>query len=536
MNKRHTAIKAIQPPSELIVGVIILLATILRLYQLDTESLWIDEMLSIGDAGRLDQILTLPYVRPFYFLLLAGWMKLGTSDVWLRGFSVILGIVSVFFTYQLGRRLVGAGTGQIAALIMALSPLFINHSQEIRMYTLVSFLSLAGTLAISYAIERPTFPTLATWSVARTALLVTNVNTVLIVLPDLLIVCWKYRQKIQALFTWAAGFAVIGLFFLPPFWALTFGGVSQEFMSEQVGDYSKPGILQVVGMMTQFVVYWPLRYLLKSNEIFLGKGELGDGSLISSLFATQGVTLLFYAGFTALLCGLLGLTVIAAMTKQPSERLLWLMAWAFIPAIATFVLSYLKGPIWFPRYLMFIAPYFLILVAGGFMVIWNWRKPVAVAIVAAYLIAVSGGLKDYYTTLYRNDWQGVAELIQQNQQPRDVIVYYSVERFFDQSLPRYYQGDAPLYPINKPNADPLAPAYIQQELGSVSPIESRLWLVCWVFCKDQEGIENIFETLVGDNFTLESQTTFKSLEFDPVKVFLVHSDTDTPSVEPVRDS
>jgi mannosyltransferase len=205
-------------------GVIVLLATLLRFYQLGTESLWVDEMLSIGDAQRLNELLTLPYIRPFYFLLLAGWMQLGNSDVWLRGLSVILGIASVFLTYQLGRRLVGETTGQIAALLMALSPLFINHSQEIRMYTLVSFLSLAGTLALSYALERPTFPALAYWTAARTALLITNVNTVLIVLPDLLIVCWTYRQKIRTLFHFAIGFAITGLFFLPPFWALTFGG------------------------------------------------------------------------------------------------------------------------------------------------------------------------------------------------------------------------------------------------------------------------------------------------------------------------
>jgi uncharacterized membrane protein len=511
-------------------GVIVLLATLLRFYQLGTESLWVDEMLSIGDTQRLNELLTLPYVRPFYFVLLAGWMQLGTSDVWLRGLSVILGIASVFLTYQLGHRLVGEATGQIAALFMALSPLFINHSQEIRMYTLVSFLSLAGTLALSYALERPTFANLAVWTAARTALLITNVNTVLIVLPDLLIVCWTYRQKIRTLFHFAIGFAVTGLFFLPPFWALTFGGVSEEFMSDQVGDYSKPGLLQVVGMITQFVVYWPLRYLLESNQISLGKGELGDASLLSGLLATQGLTLLFYAGFTALLCGLLGLALMAVLTKHRSEHLVWLVAWALIPAIATFVLSYLQSSIWFPRYLMFIAPYFLILVAGGFMVIWNWRKPAAIAIVAAYLIAVSGGLKDYYTTLYRNDWQGVAEFIQQNEQPEDVIVYYSVQRFFNQSLPRYYKGSAPLYPINKPSADSLSAADIQQELGSLPTVESRLWVVCWVFCQDQEGIENVFETLAGDNFTLENQTTFKSLEFDPVKVFLVSSDADPVSV------
>ncbi len=535
MNQRQTAIKAIQLKPWLPLVMIVLLATVLRLYQLGTESLWVDEMLSIWDAERLNEILTFPYVRPFYFLLLAGWMKLGSSDIWLRGLSVILGIASVFLTYQLGRRLLGERIGQIAALMMALSPLFINHSQEIRMYTLVSFLSLGGTLALSYALERPTFISLSWWTVARIALLVTNVNTVLIVLPDLLIVCWTYRQKFQSLLAFAGGFAVTGLFFLPPFWALMFGGVSEEFMSNQVGDYSKPGLLQVVGMITQMIVYWPLRYLLESNQISLGKNELGDSSLFSSLFASQGLTLLYYAGFTALLCGLLGLAAIAIFTQYRSEGLVWLAAWAFIPAIATLALSYLQGSIWFPRYLMFIAPYFLILVAGGFMVIWNWRKPAAVAIIVAYLIAVSGGLKDYYTNLYRNDWQGVAEFVQQNQQPEDVIVYYSVERFFDQSLPRYYQGSAPLYPINKPSADPLAPAYIQQELREISPVESRLWLVCWVFCRDQEGINNVFETLVGDDFTQESQTTFKSLEFDPVKVFLVTANSEPASIEPASD-
>ncbi|MGB3532368.1 MAG: glycosyltransferase family 39 protein [Microcoleaceae cyanobacterium] len=527
MKQRQTAIKAIQLPPWLPIGMIMLLATGLRLYQLGTESLWIDEMLSIGDAGRLNELLTLPYVRPFYFVLLAGWMKLGTSDVWLRGLSVILGIASVFLTYQLGRRLVGKPTGEIAALLMAVSPLFINHSQEIRMYTLVSFLSLAGTLALSYALEHPTLPSLACWTVARTALLITNVNTVLIVLPDLLIVCWTYRAKIRTLFTFAVGFAITGLFFLPPFWALTFGGVSDQFMESQVGEYSKPGILQVVGMITQFVVYWPLRYLLKSNQIFLEKGELGDASLLSNLFTAQGqvLTLVFYAGFTALLCGLLGLAVLAVL-RHPSERVVWLAAWAFIPAIATFVVSYLKGSIWFPRYLMFIAPYFLILVAGSFLVVWNWRKPAAIAIIAAYLIAVSGGLTDYYTTLYRNDWQGVAQLLQQNQQPNDVIVYYSPRRFFDQSLPRYYEGAAPLYPINKPSLDSLSISEIKQELEYIPVVESRLWLVCWLFCRDQAGIENIFETLVGDDFTQESQTTFQSLEFEPVKVFLVNSNSD----------
>lgn len=42
-------------------------------------------------------------------------------------------------------------------------------------------------------------------------------------------------------------------------------------------------------------------------------------------------------------------------------------------------------------------PYFLILLAAGFVVIWNGRKPVAVEIAIAYSLAVFGGLFDYYS-------------------------------------------------------------------------------------------------------------------------------------------
>lgn len=491
------------------IGLVLTLAAVLRLYQLSTESVWIDEMLSIDDANNFE--FGIPYIRPFYFMLLRGWMQLGSSDAWLRGLSVLFGLGTVWFTYQLGCRMIGRSTGVVAAFLASISPLFINHSQEIRMYSLISFLSIGGTLALSRAFEKPTYTSLGWWVLARIALLLTNSNNVLLLLPDMVLAGWQFWHKRRWLLSFALGLGTIGVFFLPPLYVLLWGGASADFMENQVGDYSKPGLTQIVGMLTQFTVYWPIRHLLESQQLELSNNQLSDASLVSKVLSTQAFVLFFYAGVTLVLLGLLGISLLALRDRQRSERLSWLVIWALLPAAAMLGVSYLKSSIWFPRYLMFIAPYFLILLAMGFMVLWHWRRQVAIAVALILLIAVGGGLKDYYGTLYRNDWQGVAQLVSRNEQPNDVVVFYSIPRLFEQSFPRYYDGSAPVYLVNRN----------LQELKQVPPATSRLWLVCWIFCPEQQGLETIMKTVVDDDFQIQQETAFRSLENHPIKVFLV---------------
>lgn len=506
------------------IALILLLATGLRLYQLSTESLWIDEMLSIRDAQKFE--FTIPYMRPFYYLLLKFWMLFGNSDAWLRGLSIVFSLGSIYFTYWLGCRIVGKSTGLIAAFLPSVSPLFINHAQEIRMYTLISFLSLAGTVALSYVLERPTYTALAGWVTTRTFLILTNPNNILIVVADTVLLGWKFRKQRQWLLASGVGLSIISLFFLPIFWLLTVGGVSDEFMEKQVKDYSKPGITQILGMLTQFTIYWPLRNLLQSHQIILNKNGLTDSTLLSQLFTVKTLSLLFYAGFTAVLIILFVLSLLNLFSKHPSERLFWLTTWTLLPAGLMLFLSYYKSSIWFPRYLMLVAPYFLILISAGFVVIWNWKKGLAVAISLAYLIGVTGGLFDYYTQLYRNDWQGAAEYIYQNQQPTDLVVMHSTPVFFELSLLRYYPEKNKVYLLNHPGSEEkLTPAYIQQQLENALPLKSNLWLVCWLFCKQTKGINRVFSTVAGEPFKIEQQKTFSSLEFQPIQVFKV-----TPAV------
>lgn len=504
---------AVRSQSGLWIGCILLVALLLRLYQLGTESLWVDEMISIEEAETLR--VQFPYVRPFYFLLLHGWMQLGSSDAWLRGLSVVFGVGTVFLTYELGRRTVGATTGLITALLMALDPLFINHAQEIRMYTLIPFLSVGGTLALTQVFKRPTHQALSWWIAARTALLLTNANNVLLLFPDMVLASWTFRKQPRWLLKFGAGLAVIGLFFLPVVYALVFGGKSEEFMQNQVDQYSKPGLLQIAGMLTQLTIYWPLRNLLESNAVILDRNQLSDTSLLSNLLSAHAASLLFYEVMTLVIFGLLGLAIAALLDRERTQQLRWIAIWALLPTLCMLGVSYLKGSIWFPRYLMFVAPYFLLLIATALVILWHWRRSVAIGIAIAGIIALGGGLKDYYTTLYRDNWYGVAQYVETQEQSGDLLVYYSVPRFLDYSLPRYYQGANPIHLVNRNLA----------ELDQLPTHQSRTWLVCWIYCDEEAAMKQILQKTVGENFVVQEHQTFRSLDAAPIEVTLA---TDRP--------
>jgi mannosyltransferase len=120
--------------------------------------MWWDESLSLQRAqGSVTQILsnqieftggaTTDQHPPFYFLLLRGMVLLaGDSDTVLRFPSALFSSLLVPLLYVMGCRLRNRRTGFLAASLGTLSPFLLWYAQEIRMYTLVTFLGLLSTL------------------------------------------------------------------------------------------------------------------------------------------------------------------------------------------------------------------------------------------------------------------------------------------------------------------------------------------------------------------------------------------------------
>ncbi|WP_265108764.1 glycosyltransferase family 39 protein [Halosolutus halophilus] len=127
---------------------IALLAAALRLFRLESESYWVDEVVSVTTVTSntpYELLISVPGNDPhppFYYLLLSGWTAVfGTTELATRLLSALVGVATVVVLYGVGRRLFDREVGAIAALLVAVSPFHVWYSQEVRMYNLLALLT-----------------------------------------------------------------------------------------------------------------------------------------------------------------------------------------------------------------------------------------------------------------------------------------------------------------------------------------------------------------------------------------------------------
>lgn len=463
------------------------LAAVLRLTQLGTESVWVDEMYSLDDAVNFS--FRDINIRPFYYMLLKGWMMLGgSSDVWLRSLSVLLDLGAIAFAYLLCQYALGRTAAWMTALIMALSPLMLNHAQEIRMYPLITFLTLGGTLALAHALEQPTRKLIGLWAIARLLALLTSPLMILMFLPDCLLYGLTYWRKWPQLRVFLYGLLFIGATWGPL--------LLREFLAAKEGfeedNDSRDGItlVSILSKITSLTIFWPLEGL--------------D-------FIESPIPLLYYKLMTLVL---LGVFAVALVHLRPNiqSRLLWIAAWGLLPTAVMLAaaMTVMPAVLWRARYLLFVAPYLIMLLVYGFEQIRRWQPRAAALLAALYIVAVGGGLAQYYSTYYRPAWQAVVETVQDRELTGDVIINYT--GMGNYNVPRYYEGRSDVETIHlyRDLHDKQRLKLVMDKADEL-PQAERMWLICQAGCQEQKEFQYITEAVVGANAQTDSSETFETL-------------------------
>ena len=104
-----------------VLGSILLLAAGVRLYGLDHQSFWTDEVLSIQSAGRIQSGRLLDGIfdphGPLYFYLLALVLPTAPDETSARLLSVVLGVLLVVAIWALAKELMSDRAAILAALM-----------------------------------------------------------------------------------------------------------------------------------------------------------------------------------------------------------------------------------------------------------------------------------------------------------------------------------------------------------------------------------------------------------------------------------
>lgn len=116
----------------------ILAGALMRLWDLDGQSLWLDELYTVRvatteGAGAVSRALAQDVHPPLYYQAMRLWAPFAGSDeaLW-RLPSALAGLLSIVMTWIFASRLAGPAAGALAAWLVALNPLAVDLDREVR--------------------------------------------------------------------------------------------------------------------------------------------------------------------------------------------------------------------------------------------------------------------------------------------------------------------------------------------------------------------------------------------------------------------
>lgn len=361
----------------------------LRAHTLTLQSLWFDEVLTAIGAQNLAWVVHTPQIfghPPLQYL--AAWLVGGSAvdEWWLRLPSLAAGVTTVVALAALGRRLVGPGTGLLAAAALAVSPLHVEIAQLARPYAMFLLLTVLSLGALVEALERGRARDWLWFSALLTLNLYTHYLALqVLALEAVTAIVFLARAR------WHGALSA----------AVSFGGA--------------------------LLLLLPWVPVLRR----LGAAQLGHGEVPASLLR-ELVTGVFGGQFLGSGAGtLVGLGLMAwalwSLRGRP-DLVVVMLAWIALPLVILWVAQpahFIAG-----RHLAFTLPIVMLLVGGGVAAVADdgaravrrlggrrrLLSPLTAAITAGVVVAAWGapaaeGLRGYYRGRMGADWRTVASVL-----------------------------------------------------------------------------------------------------------------------------
>jgi len=413
--------------SLLLLLAIVVPGSALRLYGIDKESFWLDEMASVRISAsplpgpfitqlRSDD----PYHPPLYFLILRGWRALvGDGEAKLRLLSALFGVLTLPIIYIVGASLFDRRAGLIAALLLALSAENIAMAQEARCYTLLVLLTALSCYFFFRWTMKGSRSAGLFYAVTSVAALYTSYLFVLILASQFLFYVLTLRSARVRFVVIVATCVAIALLFAPWVWALAQGLGTLFSRNIRPYDTSVSHVARTFGTYIAFVggnsLTTVLFFLVMLLGTFAVEKREGAWRWKEPLASLEGTTL--------------------RMEGVLSSAFLWI--WLIVPVFTLcFVAVMLQQQIFGAgRYVLYVSVPFYVLLARG--VTRSRVVGVAAAVLALALMTVS--LVNYYSTPHKPAWKEAATYISAEAEPGEVVLVgklgiWAAEYYFNPRL------------------------------------------------------------------------------------------------------
>ncbi len=309
---------------------ILILAALVRLYQVTQPSIWYDEGFSVLVSAYPPADIWFHSAQdvhpPLYYLLLHGWTAVFGNGVFaVRGMSVLAGVVGVGLAEWLVSVIATRRAAIVTGVLLALLPIAVRYSQEARMYALMGVWLLGATLSLVYWVQQPQrYRYLVIYAALMTAAFYTHYFAAVCVLSHwVYLMVLRLTAKQQRLLThpawWVANTVIVVLYL--------------------------PWVPELIGQMahTQDVNWIPAPSLYTLPSVIWQYLTLNDGKALPwPIYALMPLLLVLIIGWVAL------------RDSGPYRFNALLASYTLVPLLAVFLVSF-GLPLFSARYFVFAA-------------------------------------------------------------------------------------------------------------------------------------------------------------------------------------
>lgn len=485
----------------LILVTILILGLFLRLYNLDQESLWTDEAFSVSHAQEktfeeLEGNISVSEAAPFgYYLVLHYWIKLfGSSEFSVRSPSVLFGILSILMLFLVVRRFFSSKVALLSSFFLATSMLQVLYSQEARIYSMFTFLTLLTTFFFIKMYQSGRVINLYSkkynlyylfYFLSILAALYTNYLSVFLIIAFTLILLWNWPNTKELFVKWIWIHVIVVAFSYPLISTLL-----TQF------SYLNPGL----------------------SSSLIKKG-------VPALFAQLGLWI-FTVPFILLIVSFVLILVFKDKIKGVAQRLrlgnslfvglllIWALFYAYLVTntLTLFGIPLFHSPItnsyFLIRHPFFLAPLLYVYVAHKIINL----KPKRFAGLALLIILMVNifSLLVYYQTPTKAEWKETVLFIQENNPSPEPLILLDRGGFSNRFLLEYYShGKFEIVPLTW--SDRLKTGREMQRidqsnlLGKIKGTKS-FWLIL-----ARNGEDDYYLQLLETNFNLKLSHEFYQL-------------------------
>lgn len=385
---------------ELMLLAILILGAFLRIDGLSKESIWFDESRTVyvATSGSLFQVLKTnieesPMHAPLYYTIMHFWIVLfGDSEFSVRFPSVIFGVLAILVIFKVGSLIFDKETGLLAALILAVSKFNIFYSQEARMYSLLSFLTLLSFYFFIKSLKRASTGVSIGYILSSILLMYTHVFGLFVIIAQNMYIATFYLY-------------------------------SRESFKEIIKKWVLFQLVLLILFMPQCVVYMKFAGRIQGGD-HAGTEWISDPSLNTILESFKE-----FSGTDYLLLPFLLLLAFSIIPNGESyqdkklshnSRIYLLLLWLLAPILLPFIISELFAPLLVTRYTIGASLALYLFVAKGIRDINQKHLKI---IVLSLIIGVSlAHVIHYKDGIHKQQWREATADLESHAEPGDLVL------------------------------------------------------------------------------------------------------------------